>query len=92
MAIKSKKSNIGKSSSKTMKPKRTQTLCISHQERELTKLMDEYILNATEEELVKLQKVDVNTQLDGNWFYDTYNYSNQIKKQRNITTKKILSK
>ena len=65
---------------------------MSHQERELTKLMDEYILNATEEELVKLQKVDVNTQLDGNWFYDTYNYSNQIKKQRNITTKKILSK
>ena len=65
---------------------------MSLQEREFIKLMDEYILNATAEELVKLQKVDVNTQLDGNWFYDTYNYSNQIKKQRNITTKKILSK
>ena len=65
---------------------------MSLQERELIKLMDEYILNATAEELVKLQKVDVNTQLDGNWFYHTYNYSNQIKKQRNITTKKILSK
>ena len=52
---------------------------MSLQERELIKLMDEYILNATAEELVKLQKVDVNTQLDGNWFYDTYNYSNQIK-------------
>ena len=65
---------------------------MSLQERELIKLMDEHILSATEEELAKLQKVDVNTQLDGNWFYDTYNYSNQIKKQRNITTKKILSK
>ena len=65
---------------------------MSLQERELIKLMDEYILNATAEELVKLQKVDVNTQLDGNWFYDTYNYSNQIKKQHNIPTKKILSK
>ncbi len=65
---------------------------MSLQERELIKLMDEYILNATAEELVKLQKVDIDTQLDGNWFYDTYNYSNQIKKQRNITTKKILSK
>ncbi len=32
MAIKSKKSKIVKSSSKTMKQKRTQTLCISHQE------------------------------------------------------------
>jgi len=54
--------------------------------------MDEHILNATEEELVKLQKMDVDTQLDGNWFYDTYNHSNQIKKLHNITTKKILSK
>ena len=65
---------------------------MSLQERELIKLMDEYILNATAEELVKLQKADIDTQLDGNWFYDTYNYSNQIKKQHNITTKKILSK
>ena len=45
-----------------------------------------------EEELVKLQKVDVDTQLDGTWFYETYNYSNQIKKGHNIPTKKILSK
>jgi hypothetical protein len=65
---------------------------MSHQERELMKLMDEHILNATEEELVKLQKVDVDTQLDGTWFYETYNYSNQMKKERNIPTKKILSK
>jgi len=65
---------------------------MSLQERELIKLMDDHILNATAEELVKLQKMDIDTQLDGNWFYDTYNYSNQIKKQHNITTKKILSK
>ena len=65
---------------------------MSLQERELIKLMDEHILNATEDELVKLQKIDVNTQLDGTWFYETYNYSNQIKKHRNMKTKKILSK
>ena len=65
---------------------------MSLQERELIKLMDEHILNATAEELVKLQKMDVDTQLDGNWFYYTYNYSNKIKKQNNMTTKKILSK
>ena len=65
---------------------------MSLQERELIKLMDEHILNATEEELAKLQKVDIDTQLDGTWFYETYNYSNQIKKQHNMTTKKILSK
>ena len=56
------------------------------------KLMDEHILNATKEELVKLQKADVNTQLDGTWFYDTYNYSNQVKKKHKITTNKLLSK
>ena len=65
---------------------------MSLQERELIKLMDEYILNATVEELVKLQKVDIDTQLDGTWFYETYNYSNHIKKQNNMTTKKIISK
>ena len=65
---------------------------MSLQERELIKLTDEYILNATAEELVKLQKIDVDTQLDGTWFYETYNYSNQIKKRNNITTKKVLSK
>ena len=65
---------------------------MSLQERELIKLMDEYILNATAEELVKLQKIDVDTQLDGTWFYETYNYSNQIMKRHNMTTKKVLSK
>ena len=65
---------------------------MSHQERELTKLMDDHILNATKEELAKIQKADIDTQLDGNWFYDIYNHSNQIKKEHKITTKKLLSK
>ena len=65
---------------------------MSHQERELMKLMDEHILNATEKELVKLQKADVDTQLDGTWFYDTYNHSNEIKKKHDIKTKKVFSK
>ena len=56
------------------------------------KLMDEYILNATEEELIKLQQADVDTQLDGIWFYDVYNHSGQIKKNHNITAKKLFSK
>ena len=65
---------------------------MSHQERKLMKLMDEHILNATKEELVKLQKVDIDTQLDGTWFYDTYNHSNQTKKKHDITTNKVFSK
>ena len=56
------------------------------------KMMDEHILTATEEELAKLQKADVDTQLDGTWFYDTYNRSNQVKKKHTVTTNKLLSK
>ena len=56
------------------------------------KLMDEHILNATDEELRKLQKADIDTQLDVIWFYDIYNYSNQIKNKRKIRTNKLFSK
>ena len=50
-------------------------------------IIDEHILNATTEELAKLQQIDINTQLDGVWFYDTYNHLNQIQQNRDITTK-----
>ena len=53
---------------------------MSQEERKLMKLIDEHILNATPEELIKLQQVDLNTQLDCVWFYDVYNHSeNSIK-------------
>ena len=65
---------------------------MSHQERELMKLMDEHILNATEKELVKLQKADVDTQLDGIWFYDTCNASDQMEQKQSIRNSKAFSK
>ena len=60
---------------------------MSHEERKLMQIIDEYILNATTEELAKLQQMDINTQLDGVWFYDTCNHLNQIQQNRDITTK-----
>jgi len=60
---------------------------MSQEERKLMQLMDERILNASPEELAKLQQMDIDTQLDGVWFYDTYNHSNQIQQNRDITTK-----
>jgi hypothetical protein len=60
---------------------------MSHEERKLMQIIDEHILNSTSEELAKLQQMDIDTQLDGVWFYDTYNHSNQIQQNRNITTK-----
>ena len=50
-------------------------------------IIDEHILNATTEELAKLQQMDIDTQLDGVWFYDTCNHLNQIQQNRDITTK-----
>ena len=60
---------------------------MSQEDRKLMQLMDEHILNASPEELTKLQQADINTQLDGVWFYDTCNHLKQIQQNRDITTK-----
>ena len=65
---------------------------MSQEERKLMQLIDERILNATPEELTKLQQVDINTQLDGVWFYDICNVPAQILQKQDITTKKLFSK
>ena len=65
---------------------------MSQEERELMQIIDERILNTTTEELLKLQQIDIDTQLDGVWFYDTCNHSEQIKQKDDITTNKLFSK
>jgi hypothetical protein len=65
---------------------------MSQEERKLIQLMDERILNASPEELIGLQQADINTQLDGVWFYDICNVPAQISQKQDITTKKLFSK
>ena len=65
---------------------------MSQEERKLMQLMDERILNASPEELAKLQQADISTQLDGIWFYDICNVPAQISQNQDITTKKLFSK
>ena len=65
---------------------------MSQEERKLLQLMDERILNASPEELAKLQQADISTQLDGIWFYDICNLSDQIQQKQDITTNKLFSK
>jgi len=65
---------------------------MSQEERKLMQLMDERILNASPEELAKLQQADINTQLDGIWFYDVYNLSDQMQPKQDVTTNKLFSK
>ena len=65
---------------------------MSQEERKLMRLIDERILSASPEELVKLQQADISTQLDGVWFYDICNVPDQILQKHDITTKKLFSK
>ena len=65
---------------------------MSQEDRKLMQLMDEHILNASPAELTKLQQADIDTQLDGVWFYDICNISDQKQKKRDITTNKLFSK
>ena len=65
---------------------------MSQEERKLMQLMDERILNASPEELAKLQQADISTQLDVVWFYDICNVPVQISQKQDITTKKLFSK
>jgi len=65
---------------------------MSQEERKLLQLMDERILNASPEELAKLQQADISTQLDGIWFYDICNLSDQKQQKPDITTNKLFSK
>ena len=65
---------------------------MSQEDRKLMQLMDEHILNASPEELTKLQQADIDTQLDGVWFYDICDISVKKQKKRDITTNKLFSK
>ena len=65
---------------------------MSYEERKLMQIIDERILNATKEELVKLQQMDIETQLDGSWFYDTCNTSEQIEQKQGIKNNNLFSK
>jgi len=65
---------------------------MSQEERKLMQLMDERILNASSEELAKLQQADISTQLDGVWFYDICNLSDQMQPKQGVTTNKLFSK
>jgi hypothetical protein len=59
---------------------------MSYLERGLMQQIDKIILDAEPNELAELQKIDIETQLDGVWFYDYYTSLNQ-KSQQKIQTK-----
>jgi len=48
------------------------------EEREYAKHVDELILNASADELLEIQKLDIETQLDGNSFYEIHSTRRKI--------------
>lgn len=51
-------------------------------ERELLDKLDELVINASGDELKKIQELDLETQLNGNSFYDVYLDSTALVNQR----------
>ncbi|KFM14286.1 hypothetical protein AAA799O18_00672, partial [Marine Group I thaumarchaeote SCGC AAA799-O18] len=58
---------------------------MSKQERELMQLVDGIILEADPIKLSELQQIDINTQLEGVWFYDLCNPIERISQKPDIT-------
>ena len=59
---------------------------MSQVEREYIKSVDDAILNASGQELKKLQELDLQTQLQVNSFYDAYATKNDKPKQQNFAS------
>ena len=65
---------------------------MSHEERKLMRMIDARILNATKEELEKFQQMDIKTQLDGVWFYDTCNTLEKLEQKQSIANNNTFPK
>jgi hypothetical protein len=59
---------------------------MSQVEREFIKRVDDTILNASGEELKKLQELDLKTQLHVNSFYDVFSIRHDKPKQPNVAS------
>ena len=65
---------------------------MSYEERKLMDLTDKIILEANPEELSDLQQIDINTQLNGVWFYGIFPLEEKILKKHNVAMNKLFKK
>ena len=65
---------------------------MSYEERKLMDLTDKLILEANPEELSDLQQIDINTQLDGVWFYGIYQLEEKILKKHKVAMNNLFKK
>ena len=55
-------------------------------------LTDKIILEANPEELSDLQQIDINTQLNGVWFYGIYQLEEKTLKKHNVAMNNLFKK
>ena len=55
-------------------------------------LTDKIILEANPEELSDLQQIDINTQLNGVWFYGIFPLEEKILKKHSVAMNKLFKK
>ena len=55
-------------------------------------LTDKIILEANPEELSDFQQIDINTQLDGVWFYGIFPLEEKILKKHNVAMNNLFKK
>jgi len=65
---------------------------MSPEERKLMQIIDKIIIEGDPKKLAEIQQIDINTQLDGVWFYDICNSIEQVSEKPDIKINKFKKK
>jgi len=62
------------------------------EERKLMQIIDKIIIEGDPKKLAEIQQIDINTQLDGVWFYDICTSIDQVSEKPDIKINKFKKK
>ena len=65
---------------------------MSREERRLMQIIDKIIIEGDPKKLAEIQQIDINTQLDGVWFYDICTSIEQVSEKPDIKISKFKKK
>jgi len=65
---------------------------MSPEERKLMQIIDKIIIEGDPKKLAEIQQIDINTQLDGVWFYDICTSIDQVSEKPDIKINKFKKK
>ena len=65
---------------------------MSPEERKLMQIIDKIIIEGDPKKLAGIQQIDINTQLDGVWFYDICTSIEQVSEKPDIKINKFKKK